>query len=172
MFAKKQFAGTWYFCPRKDNRMRKITLPFLNCKSPIPVICLPLINGSQTFAIVDTGAEISLYDKGAKETNPDLFVSSKHLGAGSLTGISETVEKDFYVSKIEMTLKQKETESVPLKFVATEHDLTSTLKPLVDNENLPGSIPFLFGSDLLTKFRAKIDMRKRTISLSIKIPAA
>ena len=81
--AKIQFAGKVYICIGKDNRMQKITLPFLNCKSPVPVICLPLIGGQQICALVDTGAEISLYDKEAKETNPDLFVSSKHLGVSS-----------------------------------------------------------------------------------------
>lgn len=148
--------------------MQMITLPFLNCKSPVPVICLLLIGGQQICALVDTGAEISLYDKEAKETNPDLFVFSKHLGKGSLTGVSETVEKDFYVSKIHLNVAQEDEERVPLWFIATEHDLASALKPLVETENLPDNMPFLFGSDLLTMYRARIDMRKKVIHFSVR----
>lgn len=148
--------------------MQHLILPFLNCKSPILVICLPLIGGQQICALVDTGAEISLYDKDVKETNPDLFVSSKHLGKGSLTGVSETVEKDFFVSKIQLNVAKEDEESVPLRFIATEHDLASTLKPLVETENLPDNIPLLFGSDLLAKYRARIDMRKKVIHFSVQ----
>lgn len=148
--------------------MQNITLPFLNCKSHVPVICLPLIDGNQIYALVDTGAEISLYDKEAKETNPALFVSSKHLGKGSLTGVSETEEKDFFVSKIHLNVAKEDEESVPLRFIATEHDLASALKPLVETENLPDNMPFLFGSDLLTMYRARIDMRKKVIHFSVR----
>lgn len=117
---------------------------------------------------MDTSAEISLYDKEAEETNPNLFFSSKHLGKGSLTGVCETVEKDFYVSKIHLNVAKEDEESVPLRFIAMEHDLASTLKPIVKTENLPDNIPLLFGSDLLAKYRARIDMRKKVIHFSVQ----
>lgn len=68
--------------------MQKITLPFINVKRLIPMVSLHLEGDKTLYAVIDTGAEISLFDGSLKESSPDLFVSSKSLGKGVLNGLT------------------------------------------------------------------------------------
>jgi hypothetical protein len=44
------------------------------------------------------------------------------------------------------------------------------MKPLIEREGIKESVPLLIGSDTLTRFNAKIDMKKKVICLTILKP--
>lgn len=62
-----------------------------------------------------------------------------------------------------------EEKSLPLKLVAFEHStFDSVMNPLMEQEGMKESIPLLIGSDTLIRYNAKIDMKKKAISFTIK----
>jgi hypothetical protein len=67
--------------------MQKLTLSFLNCKSPIPIVCFPLSDGKNIYAIIDTGSDSTVYDKNAKDNYPEMFLKTKHIGKHQVVGV-------------------------------------------------------------------------------------
>ena len=149
--------------------MQKITFFFLNCKTPIPIVCIPLADGRSINAIIDTGSDSTVYYKGVKETYPELFLKTKSMGKHKVIGVHEAKEMDIFVSGIRLDIKQENEENVALKLVAFEHgEFDAVMKPLMEQEGITESIPLLIGSDTLIRYNAKIDMKKKSISFRIK----
>lgn len=149
--------------------MQKLTLSFLNSKSPIPIVCFPLTDGKSIYAIIDTGSDSTVYDKNAKESYPEMFIKTKHIGKHQVVGVNETTEMDIYMSGLRLNVQQENEEIIALKLVAFEHcTFDSVSKPLVEREGLPGNIPLLIGSDTLIRYNAKIDMRGKSISFCVR----
>ena len=149
--------------------MQKLALPFLNSKSPIPIVRFPLADGKSIYAIIDTGSDSTVYAKAAKEAYPELFIKTKHMGKQQIIGVSETKEMDIYVSGMRLQINQEAQEDFTLKFCAFEHsDFEEIVKPLAEREGLGESIPLLIGSDTLIRYNAKIDMKKKTILFCLR----
>ena len=149
--------------------MQKLTLPFLNVKSPIPIVRFPLADGKCIYAIIDTGSDSTIYDKSVKDSYPELFIKTKHIGKRQVIGVNETQEMDIYMSGMKLNVAQETEDTIPFKFVAFEHvTFDSIMKPLVEQEGTIESVPLLIGSDTLIRYNAKIDMKKKAISFTIK----
>ena len=145
--------------------MQKLTLSFLNSKTNIPIVNIPLADGRSINAIIDTGSDSTVYYTGAKETYPELFLKTKSMGKCRVIGVNETTEMEYFVSGMRLDVKMGEEKSLPLKLVAFEH---STFDSLMEQEGMKESIPLLIGSDTLIRYNAKIDMKKKAISFTIK----
>lgn len=144
--------------------MQKLTLQFLNSKTNIPIVNIPLADGRSINAIIDTGSDSTVYYTGAKETYPELFLKTKSMGKCKVIGVHETKEMDIYVSGIRLNVKQGTEESLPLKLVAFEHSgFDAVMNPLMEQEGMMESIPLLIGSDTLIRYNAKIDMKKKAM---------
>lgn len=149
--------------------MQKLTLSFINSKSSIPIVCLPLSDGKSIYAIIDTGSDSTVYDKTAKESYPEMIIKTKHIGKHVVVGVNETTEMDIYMSGLRLNVQQESEKVIALNLVAFEHNFFDTvIKPLVEREGMTGNIPLLIGSDTLIRYNARIDMRKKNISFSIK----
>lgn len=149
--------------------MQKLTLTFLNSKTNIPIVNIPLADGRSINAIIDTGSDSTVYYTGAKETYPELFLKTKSMGKYRVIGVNETKEMDINVSGMRLDVKSGEEESLPLKLVAFEHkEFDTVMTPLMEQEGMTESIPLLIGSDTLIRYNAKIDMKKKAISFTIK----
>lgn len=149
--------------------MQKIILTFRNSKTNIPIVNIPLADGRSINAIIDTGSDSTVYYTGAKETYPELFLKTKSMGKCRVIGVNETTEMEYFVSGMRLDVKMGEEKSLPLKLVAFEHStFDSVMNPLMEQEGMKESIPLLIGSDTLIRYNAKIDMKKKAISFTIK----
>ena len=149
--------------------MQKLTLSFLNSKTNIPIVNIPLADGRSINAIIDTGSDSTVYYTGAKESYPELFLKTKAMGKYRVIGVNETKEMDINVSGMRLDVKSGDEGSLPLKLVAFEHkEFDAVMTPLMEQEGMTESIPLLIGSDTLIRYNAKIDMKKKAISFTIK----
>lgn len=123
--------------------MQKITLPFINVKTLIPMVSLHLEGDKTLYAVIDTGAEISLFDGSLKESFPNLFVSSKSLGKGVLNGLTWKSDKKPDVNKIQLSIMGEDDIIIPLKTSALEHDLKAMFQAMTDLEGFKDSILLL-----------------------------
>lgn len=148
--------------------MQKLTLTFQNTNGSIPVICFPLTSGKSIYAIVDTGSDSTIYDATAKEKYPEVILRSKAMGTCNVIGVNSESEMEVIISGIKLDIQCETEESLAVKFVACEHkDFCTRMKPLIEREGIEESVPLLIGSDTLTRFNAKIDMKKKAICLTI-----
>lgn len=151
--------------------MQKLTLTFQNTNGPIPVVCFPLTSGKSIYAIIDTGSDSTLYDATAKEQYPEMILKSKTMGTCNVIGVNSESEVEVIMSGLKLDIQREAEENLAVKLVAFEHkDFCEKMKPLVEREGIKENVPLLIGSDTLTRFNAKIDMKKKVICLTILKP--
>ena len=98
-----------------------------------------------------------------------MFIKTKHIGKHQVVGVNETTEMDIYMSGLRLNVQQETEEIIALKLVAFEHcTFDSVSKSLAERAGLACDIPLLIGSDTLIRYNAKIDMRNKTISFSVR----
>lgn len=149
--------------------MQKLTLSFLNCKSPIPIVRFPLSDGKSTCAIIDTGSETSVYDSSTKDCYPELITKTKHFGKQEYIGVYETMEMDVNLSVLKLNVLRDNGEEVEFKIAAYEHQTFHLIgEKLQGREELSDNILLLIGSDTLSYYNARIDMKNKCITFYIK----
>ncbi len=149
--------------------MQKLTLSFLECKSPIPIVRFPLSDGKSISAIIDTGSETSVYDSSTKDCYPDMITKTKHFGKQEYIGVYETMEIDVNLSVLNLNVPRDNGEQIEFKMAAYEHQTFHLIgEKLQGREDLTDSILLLIGSDTLSYYNARIDMKNKCITFYIK----
>ena len=138
-------------------RKKKIKIPFTECESQIPVVELK-IKGKKVVALVDTGAETTLFDRN--------FVKDCNI---------EFVAEDTKMSFVGTNGEGKSTQIVRVNpYVNGVFRLTgmvSDLRPISEHfAMMYGNryyLSILLGSDNLDRFDAKLDYEKREMTLLV-----
>ena len=148
--------------------MTTITLPFHQVRNNIPVVSFPLVGGGRLNAIVDTGAERSMYDVEMEKQFPGTFLSTALMGICRFTGVSGGKEVDYWDSKICLDVEQGEKEGVKVMLEATKVDLSHVFKSMTGDGVGPDSLSMIIGIDFLSNNNARIDLKKNAMKLYIK----
>lgn len=100
-----------------------------------------------------------------------MILKSKAMGTCNVIGVNSESEMEVIMSGIKLDIQREAEESLAVKFVACEHkDFCTRMKPLIEREGIEENVPLLIGSDTLTHYNAKIDMKKKVICLTILKP--
>lgn len=148
--------------------MKRISFPFVDGQIQIPIIKFSCNDGSELLAIVDTGSESTLIDKNAIKQYPKL--NSKALASGKQNFIGIAGEKDMPIIKahicigIDTDVNHDDRLEFDGTICSLEH-LSNSVQRLYGPSF---SISMLLGVDFLIKHHARIDLKKREMSLLAK----
>lgn len=140
--------------------MRTITVPLIliNLQDDgFHLLVEIVVFGEKLFAVLDTGASRSVFDKMLMEKHVKEISVSKETQAATIFSTSETLQGIVPKLKIgEITLKNYSAVALDLQSV-TDTYLTMGHPP----------ISAIIGGDILMKYKAKIDYRKQLLRLYI-----
>jgi predicted aspartyl protease len=138
--------------------MRTITVPLIliNLQDDgFHLLVEIVVFGEKLFAVLDTGASRSVFDKMLMEKHVKEISVSKETQAATIFSTSETLQGIVPKLKIgEITLKNYSAVALDLQSV-TDTYLTMGHPP----------ISAIIGGDILMKYKAKIDYRKQLLRL-------
>ena len=137
----------------------KITVPFVECASSIPMIKVKVGN-MWTNAIIDSGAESTLIGADMIEL-PEVHVLEEDLIA-NFTGIGDYKNKKIAQLETDVEIgKHKFTVS------GYQFDLSSIMSHFDRICDFHDDVSFVFGSDFLTEYDAIIDYEDKVITMTI-----
>ena len=161
------FADPEYLCARKNEpHMKRITFPFIESDCKIPVIKFTCDEGHELYALVDTGSEATLLEKEVVKEYPKFNSETKESGIQSMVGVSGETKVPATCAHIRVGVDADGEDSGYLEFDGTIlcfGDLQESFK-----KRFGRPIALLVGSDFMTRHNAKINMKKRSISLLVK----
>ena len=142
-------------------RSTKVEIPFVDYGSDVPVVKVRL-KDKEVYCIIDTGSEITLFDKSLKDS-----LTIQEVQKMSLVGVSG--------NNAAMTSTVSTAVGIPMGknklFVA---NLSGYLNDLsIVNNHFAGAldtdvrISILFGSDMFNLFNCKIDFEKRIVTFHL-----
>lgn len=137
----------------------KITVPFVDCNSGIPMIAVK-VGGIDTNAIIDTGAESTLASEGMIEL-PGVSVVEEDLTA-DFTGIGDYKKNNISQLNVETTIGDK-----VFMVSGYEFDMSSVIEHFELYRNYNCTVALILGSDFLAKYDVVIDYEKRTVTMTI-----
>ena len=137
----------------------KITVPFVECASSIPMIKVKVGN-MWTNAIIDSGAESTLIGADMIEL-PEVHVLEEDLIA-NFTGIG-----DYKNKKIVQLGTDIEIAGHKFAVAAYQFDLSGILSHLDRICDYNDDISFVLGSDFLTKYDAVIDYEDKIVTITV-----
>ncbi|MBB2147173.1 hypothetical protein GM921_16860 [Pedobacter sp. LMG 31464] len=136
--------------------MRTITVPLtlINLQdNGFHLLVEIVVFGEKLFAVLDTGASRSVFDKGLMEKHIQELTISDETQAATIFSTATTLQG--FIPKLKiggLTLKQY-------------HAVALDLQGVTDTYLLMGHPPIagIIGGDILTKFHAKIDYQKKVL---------
>jgi Retroviral aspartyl protease. len=137
----------------------KITVPFVDCNSGIPMIAVK-VGGIDTNAIIDTGAESTLASEGMIEL-PGVSVVEEDLTA-DFTGIGDYKKNNISQLNVETTIGDQ-----VFMVSGYEFDMSSVTEHFELYRNYNCTVALILGSDFLAKYDVVIDYEKRTVTMTI-----
>ena len=137
----------------------KITVPFVDCNSGIPMIAVK-VGGIDTNAIIDTGAESTLASEGMIGLS-GVSVVEEDLTA-DFTGIGDYKKNNISQLNVETTIGDK-----VFMVSGYEFDMSSVIEHFELYRNYNCTVALILGSDFLAKYDVVIDYEKRTVTMTI-----
>ena len=141
--------------------MERKTVPLRFCKSKVPLVTFRLA-GEEHYAIIDTGSDITMLDVSLKDKiktkEIDLEMSCVGVNGGSeyQKVIQGACRADLITS---------ENESVNVVFGGMIYDLKAISNHLESRNKERINVSALLGGDFLKHHNAKIDYKKKTLTI-------
>ena len=148
--------------------MKKYTIPFAETKSSIPFIRFPMADGRVIYALVDTGSESTMLDRSLMTDYPDVSKSTSSKGKTSFVGISGKKEVEVEYARIDIPMEVSGAGEGNLRILGLLDDLSPISSHIKEHYGTPESMTILIGSNCLRAYGAKIDLKKGTITFSVK----
>lgn len=145
--------------------MSRIEIPLYYCKSRVPLVLFRLTDDEKHVGIIDTGSEVSMFDfslkdSGIEEVNDGTETSFIGVnGSGKTSKVAQV--------KGELVFKTKGDEYIPVQAEGVLFDFGSLTEAFQRRTEKDISISALLGSDFLKGHDAKIDYRKKTITITV-----
>lgn len=141
--------------------MERKVIPLRFCKSKVPLVTFRLA-GTEHYAIIDTGSETTMLGLDLRNS-----VKTKELeGEGSLVGMNGRSEYDKITQgACYITFDTTEGERVEVAFSGLMYDLTAISKHFKDKNGEFIPISAIIGGEFLKYYNAKIDYKKKTLTI-------
>lgn len=145
--------------------MSRIEIPLYYCKSRVPLVLFRLEGGEKHVGIIDTGSEVSMFDfslkdGGMNEVNDGTETSFIGVNGSGKTSRVSQVEGD-------ITFKTKDDEHFQVRVDGVLFDFGSLTEAFQRRTGKDMSISALFGSDFLKEHDAKIDYKKKRLTITV-----
>ena len=135
----------------------RIKIPFVENKSVVPVVRFTLDSGATGCAVIDTGSESTVFDKDFVLQNKKSFRIEVTENKISLVGVMENNEAPivYGTSSVEFAGQP-----------GFKLDMQGMIIPLKNIESNLGFPPAaIIGSDILNKLGAKLNFKRKTMTL-------
>ena len=131
-------------------------------KTLVPIIKFKLIGGKEGYGIVDTGSESTAFDLQFVKKNKALFTIETTDKTMNLVGVSHNNDTQVIYATAHITFKESPDADIKIKGLVLDlSHITSSI----------GHSPAaLFGSDTLSKIRAKVNYDRKYLSLYYDLP--
>lgn len=142
--------------------MERKTIPLRFCKSRIPLVTFRLA-GEEHFAIIDTGSEVSIISEGLRDRikTKELGVETNLVGVNGGTGYRNLVQGACHA-----TLVTSGGEDVEVVLGGMLSDLKAISCHFRDKNGEFIPIAILIGGDFLKHYEAKIDYKKKLLTIN------
>lgn len=148
--------------------MIKHTIPFADISGTIPFIRFPMADGRDVYALVDTGSGTTLLDRSLMTDYPDVFKAIPPKGRTSLVGITGSKEVDVEFARLDIPMDAPGAGRGDLRILGLLDDLSALSDNVKKVLGTQETMTVLIGSDCLRAYGAKIDLKKNTITFSVK----
>lgn len=145
--------------------MSRIEIPLYYCKSRVPLVLFRLTDdGDKHVGIIDTGSEVSMFDYSLKGSGMDEMNDGVDTSFIGVNGSGKTSK----VSQVkgELVFRSAETDCV-VQAEGVLFDFGSLTEAFQRRTEKDISISALLGSDFLKKYDAKIDYRRKKLTITI-----
>lgn len=142
--------------------MERKTIPLRFCKSRIPLVTFRLA-GEEHYAIIDTGSEVSIISEGLRDRikTKELGVETNLVGVNGGTGYRNLVQGACHA-----TLVTSGGEDVEVVLGGMLSDLRAISSHFRDKNGEFIPIAVLIGGDFLKHYEAKIDYKKKLLTIN------
>lgn len=132
--------------------------------SDVPVVHFTLQDGTNVYALVDTGSEMTLFDRKFVEQHKESFGIVQTADKVNLIGLS--AKRAFHVVSVSTVLHAEEDELALPVFDAMLFDLAHLTDTLRKNSGWEEdkAIVLVLGADILKNIDAKINFKNKTLS--------
>lgn len=147
--------------------MKKDKIPFVCYDSKVPVVKFYLADGTEGYALVDTGSESTVFDKTWIKDNKKAV--QIEITENKLNTISFAGDKDIPIIRVKSSVifEPKDTSVFILDLSGMVMDLSGINKHL---EQRGITISAIIGADALSYYGAKLDFNKRQMILDYDLP--
>lgn len=144
--------------------MRKIHIPFAEESSRIPLISFRIDSNHMYYALVDTGSESTLFDQNLK-SDGNLTITPTDYKM-SLIGLSgETCERRVMTADAILTIRDNMDTDNEVEVEGILSDLSVVSESIMERYGKHINVSVVIGSDFLKANGAKIDYRKKMLTL-------
>lgn len=155
-----------------ESKVRKI-IPFVDCKSEVPIVKFVFDNGDGAFAVVDTGSETTLFDFGLLFSNhKSEFPLKKTRKKINFVGIQNEAETPLIKTSPILKFPDSDNDTGYLHIEVKDAifiglaNLTQHIKDQYDTD-MP--ISAIFGSDMLSRLNATINYNTKEVVIDYDI---
>lgn len=142
--------------------MNRKTIPLRFCKSKVPLITFRLAGDEEYYALIDTGSEITMLDISMKDK-----IKTKEIeGETSLVGVNGGSEyQNLLQGACDVCFTTADDENIKIVVGGMVHDMKAISHHFKDKNGAFIPISILIGGDFLKHYNAKIDYKKKTLTL-------
>lgn len=145
--------------------MERHKLKFIDCRVDIPVVSFSLDNRQSYCAIVDSGAEQTIFDSGLIQTSDKAF-SDERLADVSITGITDSLQhKAVRQVRADIILDCLDEGDVTVQADGVVFSLDHVNACFIRNSDPPVRISAILGTDFLKRYNAKLNFKKMEMTL-------
>ena len=148
--------------------MKKYAFPFFESKSLVPFIKFTTEDGKDLFALVDSGAESTLFDKSLVDECPEVVKSTVALGTMSMVGINGKRETTVEGARLSLPATTVDGRDGRIGLKAISDDLSTLSEHVKKVYGTPEKMSLLIGGGALRALNAKIDYAKKVITFSLE----
>ena len=145
--------------------MSRVEIPLYYCKSRVPLVLFRLNDDEKHIGIIDTGSEVSMFDFSLTDSGMEEVDDATETSFIGVNGSGETNK----VSQVkgELIFKTKGDELAAVNVDGVLFDFGSLTEAFQRRTEKNVSISALLGSDFLKRRAAKIDYKKKTITITV-----
>lgn len=141
--------------------MERKTVPLRFCKSKVPLVTFRLA-GVEHYAIIDTGSEITMLNVDLK----DIIKTKEVEGEGSMVGVNGKNEYSRITQgACSANLETTDGEQVSVVLGGVLYDMKALSSHFRDKNGEYIPISAIIGGEFLKHYNAKIDYKKKTLTI-------
>lgn len=142
-------------------------IKFVDLAFDVPIVKFSLGNGVESYAILDTGSEVTTIDKEFVLNNRNEFTVTHTREKINLVGMTSEKEHPVVYARTKFLFFDKPEEKLPCTVErAMVMPLTNITENLKKQYRFSGEIGAIFGCDVFLALNAKIDFKNKTLNIN------